>query len=72
MGWVGGWGALVGFDVTVDEAFGVCVCDALNQLVCQHQHRFEREFAVAERKEVLKAGAEQVHHLWRGRPQQGG
>jgi hypothetical protein len=53
---------VVGLDVTVDEALGVDVLDAADQLVGQQQDGLEGEFAVAEVEEVLEGGSEQVEN----------
>ena len=39
---------VVWFDVAVQEQPGVDVLDALDQLVCQHQHRLQRKLPVTE------------------------
>lgn len=52
---------VVGFDVSMDERFAVDELDAADHLVGEHQHRLDREPAVAEVEEVLQGGPEQVH-----------
>jgi hypothetical protein len=51
---------VVGLDVTVDEALGVDVLDAADELVGEQEDGLEGEFAVAEVEEILKGGAEEV------------
>ena len=51
---------VVGLDVTVDEALGVDVLDAADQLVGEQEDGLEGEFAVAEVEEILEGGAEEV------------
>lgn len=51
---------VVGLDVTVNEALGVDVLDAADQLVGQEENCLEGEFAVAEVEEILKGRAEKV------------
>jgi hypothetical protein len=51
---------VVGLDVTVDEALGVDVLDAADELVGEQEDGLEGEFAVAEVEEILEGGAEEV------------
>ena len=51
---------VVGLDVAVDEALGVDVLDAADQLVGEQEDGLEGEFAVAEVEEILEGGAEEV------------
>jgi hypothetical protein len=51
---------VVGLDVTVDEALGVDVLDAADELVGEQENGLEGEFAVAEVEEILEGGAEEV------------
>lgn len=51
---------VVGLDVAVNEALGVDVLDAANELVGEQEDGLEGEFAVAEVEEVLEGRAEQV------------
>lgn len=51
---------VVRLDITVNEALGVDVLDAADQLVGQEEDGLEGEFAVAEVEEVLEGGAEEV------------
>ena len=51
---------VVRLDVAVDKGLGVDVLDARDELVGQQEDGLERELAVAEVEEVLKAGPEQV------------
>ena len=53
---------VVGLDITVDEALGVDVLDAADQLVGQQEDGLEGEFAVAEVEQVLEGGSEQVEN----------
>ena len=53
---------VVGLDVTVDEALGVDVLDAADELVGQQEDGLEGEFAVAEVEEVLEGRSEQVEN----------
>lgn len=47
--------------IPVQEVSRVHVLQALDHLICQHQHRLHGELALAEIEEVLEAGAEEVH-----------
>jgi hypothetical protein len=51
---------VVGLDVTVNEALGVNVLDAADELVGEQEDGLEGEFAVAEVEEILERGAEKV------------
>ena len=51
---------VVGLDVAVDEALGVDVLDAADELVGEQEDGLEREFAVAEVEEILEGRAEEV------------
>ena len=51
---------VVGLDVTVDEALGVDVLDAADELVGEQEDGLEGEFAVAEVEEILEGGTEEV------------
>ena len=51
---------VVGLDVAVDEALGVDVLDAADELVGEQENGLEGEFAVAEVEEILEGGAEEV------------
>lgn len=51
---------VVRFDVPMNEGFGVNVFDTGNELICQEQDGLQREFAVAEVKQILQAGPEEV------------
>ena len=53
---------VVRLDITVDEALGVDVLDAGDELVGEEQHGLEGELAVAEVEEVFERRAEQVEH----------
>jgi len=53
---------VVGLDVTVDEALGVNVLDAADELVGEQEDGLEGEFTVAEVEEILEGGAEQVEN----------
>ena len=51
---------VVGLDVAVDEALGVDVLDAADELVGEQEDGLEGELAVAEVEEILEGGAEEV------------
>lgn len=51
---------VVGLDVAVDEALGVDVLDAGDELIGEEQDSLQGELAVAEVEEVLEGGSEQV------------
>lgn len=51
---------VVGLDVAVNEALGVDVLDAADELVGEQEDGLEGEFAVAEVEEILEGRAEQV------------
>ena len=51
---------VVGLDVAVDEALGVNVLDAADELVGEQENGLEGEFAVAEVEEIFEGGAEEV------------
>jgi len=53
---------VVGLDVTVNEALGVDVLDAADELVGEQEDGLEGEFAVAEVEEILEGRSEQVEH----------
>lgn len=53
---------VLGLHVAVDEALGVHVLHARDQLDGDHEHRLEREGAVAQVEEVLQAGPQQLQH----------
>lgn len=51
---------VIGFDVTMDERFGVDIFDAGDQLIGQEKNGLQRKFAVAKIEQVLQTGAEEV------------
>ena len=51
---------VVGLDVAVDEALGVDVLDAADELVGEQEDSLEGEFAVAEVEQILEGRAEKV------------
>lgn len=51
---------VVGLDITVDEGLGVDVLDSGDKLVGEQQNGLQRELAVAEVKEILQTGTQQV------------
>ena len=53
---------VVGFDVTVDEGLGVNVLDARDELIGEQENSLQGKFAVAEVKEILQAGPQQIEH----------
>jgi hypothetical protein len=53
---------VVGLDVTVNEALGVDVLDAADELVGQQEDGLEGEFAVAEVEEILEGGAKKIEN----------
>lgn len=53
---------VLGFHVAVDEALGVHILHARDQLDGDHEHRLERERAVAQVEQVLQAGPQQLQH----------
>merc|ERR550532_767921 len=56
---------VVRLDVTVDEVLGMQVFNAIDHLVCKHDHSLEAEFAIAEAKQIFKGRAQKVndHHV---------
>ena len=53
---------VVGLDITVNEGFGMDVLDPGDKLVSQEEDCLQREFAVAEVKQILQARSKQIQH----------
>jgi len=53
---------VVGFGVAVDEVVVVDTLHAGQHLVCQHEHRLERELLPTFHAQVVKRGPECLHH----------
>lgn len=51
---------VIGFDITMDERFGVNVLDTRDELIGKEEHRLERELPVAEVEEILQTWSEQI------------
>jgi hypothetical protein len=63
---------IVGFDVSMDEIFGMNILDAGNlpislsngtyQLISQQQNRLERKFSVAEVEQIFQRRPQKINH----------
>lgn len=51
---------VVGLNITVNEALGVDVLDAADELIGEQEDGLEGEFAVAEVEEILEGGSKEV------------
>jgi hypothetical protein len=49
-------------DISMDEILRVQIFNARDELVGEHEHGFEGEFAVAKVEHVLERGSQQLHH----------
>lgn len=53
---------VVGLDITVNEALGVDVLDAGDELVGQQKNGLQREFTVAEVEKIFQTGSKQIEN----------
>lgn len=53
---------VVGFDIAVDEGFGMDVLNPGNELICKKQDSLQGEFAVAEVEEIFQTRSQKVEY----------